>query len=171
MRIKGIRVQWIDPINSLWPFLTQHTTNGCYLHLTNYLYSSLWRGQSSSYHWVNHWLAPWDYPSLGWEGTHSIFGVWPLPINLWGNFPLCFLIETLTEIDRLPKIPSTGSWRLENQTTRLSFITSGGGMCTQTSTLMISCGWIWSKGPNGSDRSIRVASMIQFFLACSRWGS
>ena len=163
MRIKGIQVQRIDPINSPWPFLTWHTTNGSYLPTTNHLCSCLhWRWLLSS-HQNHHWLAPRQHPLMGWEGSYPDVGFWSLPVNLWGNSPLCFLLmKILIENCRLPGIPSMGLWKKGSQKMRLSFTIGGGETCTWTCSSMTVCGWIWSEEWNGFVVLIRLVLTIWF---------
>ena len=111
---------------------------------------------------IHHWDGREHTPSSGFGHYLSTYDV----ISLF-----VLLNRTLMEIDRLPKILSTGSWSQVNQTTRPPFTTGGGGTYTQTSSLTINFGQTWSEGWNGFDRLIRLILMIQSSLACSRWGS
>ena len=171
MRIKGIQVQQINPINLLWPFLTWHTTNVHHPSTTNHLSSGLWQGRPSSSDLANHGLAPGNNPLVGWKGSYPVVGFWSLPFNLQGNFPLHSFWWNADGDCRLPKIPSMALGSQENQMTRQLSITGGGGTHTQTFTSTIVSGPIWSKGWSGFNKLIGLISMIWSSSACSGWGS
>ena len=139
-RIKGIQVQWIDPINSLLPFLTQHTTMAAILQQP--IICPLVFGNNDHHPviqlttgWllgtIRHWDRRVHTPSLGFGHYLSTYEV----ISLF-----VLLDRMLREIYRLPKTLSTalrnqGSWM-----TKQSSIISGGGMCTRICSSMTAFG-------------------------------
>ena len=168
-RIKGIRVQQIDPINLPWPFsLTHYTSHG--QHATpHHQASGLWRAQSSSYHPANHRLALGRDPTFWQERAHSVIWLGTLPDDSQGSLPLCFWLKKhWGGFSRLPRTPSMGLSR-RGRTQRWPTII-GGMMCFLTSSLMIDFGLTWSGELNGFGWWIEWRLTIWPSCLYSKWG-
>ena len=93
-----------------------------------------------------------------------------LPNNTQGNSPLRFCFKKRWgEFYRSPRIPFMGSAR-RGRTRQLPII-AGRTMSSQTCSLMIGCGLIWSMGLSGSVSLIRRRLTICHCCLCFAWGS
>ena len=170
MRIKGIWVQQINPINLPWPFSSTHYTSHGQHATSHHQASSLWRTDLATNHPADHGLALWGYSAFWQEGSYPVIWLWTLPNNLQGNLPLHFCLKKHGgRFFRSPRTPSTGSWRRERMQKLLT--NSGGVMCIWTCSLMIGSGHTWSEGPNSFVMLIRPRSMIWPCYLFSGWGS